>query len=158
MGNYYCYKTPIGKIIIGENDQRITHVLFEGNDAPEGYILNETPTLLEANKQLHEYFMGTRKEFDLDLNPSSGTVFMKSVWASLRNIPYGETRSYKDIAISIGKNRAYRAVGMANNKNPISIIIPCHRVIGSNGELIGYGGGLEIKSFLLDLEKAGAGS
>lgn len=153
MGNYYCYKTAIGEIIIGEKDSKITHILFEGNTAPEGYVLKEASILSEANKQLQEYLAGQRKEFDLELNPS-GTEFMRSVWAGLQKIPYGETRSYKDIAISIGKNKAYRAVGLANNRNPISIIIPCHRVIGANGALIGYGGGLDIKTFLLDLERS----
>ncbi len=153
MANIFYYDTPIGKILIGEKDNKITHILYDGQAVPKEYAINESPLLAEANRQLQEYFKGQRKEFDLDLNPS-GTEFMKKVWASLRVIPYGETRSYKDIAIAIGKDKAYRAVGLANNRNPISIIIPCHRVIGSNGNLVGYGGGLDIKSFLLDLEKA----
>ncbi len=153
MGHAYCYNTPIGKIIIGEKDNKITHLLFEGNSIPLGYIIKETPTLAKAHSQLQEYFKGQRKEFKLDLNPS-GTEFMKKVWTSLLKIPYGETRSYKDIAISIGHDKAYRAVGLANNRNPIAIIIPCHRVIGANGSLIGYGGGLHIKTFLLELERA----
>jgi len=153
MGSYFCYMTSIGEIIIGEKDSKITHILFEGNAAPEGYVQKETPALSEANRQLQEYFAGQRKEFDLELNPS-GTEFMRNVWASLQKIPYGETRSYKDIAVSIGKDKAFRAVGLANNRNPISIIIPCHRVIGANGALIGYGGGLDIKTFLLDLERS----
>lgn len=153
MGYAFYYRTPIGHIIIGEKDNKITHILFEGNSVPDGYVLKETSTLIEASKQLKEYFKGQRKEFKLALNPS-GTEFMKRVWTSLQDIPYGETRSYKDIAISIGRDRAYRAVGLANNRNPISIIIPCHRVIGANGALVGYGGGLDIKTYLLELERS----
>ncbi len=153
MGYYFTYKSPIGELIIGEKNSKITHVLFEGDTAPKGYELKETPVLAEANRQLEEYFAGQRKEFDLDLSPS-GTEFMRMVWASLQKIPYGETRSYKAIAQAIGKNKAYRAVGLANNRNPIAIIIPCHRVIGANGSLVGYGGGLNIKTFLLELEKS----
>jgi len=153
MGYAFYYNTPIGEIMIGEKKSKITHLLFEGNSPPSGYVIKETPILAEANRQLQEYFKGQRKEFKLDLNPS-GTEFMKKVWESLRKIPYGETRSYKDIAISIGHDKAYRAVGLANNRNPISIIIPCHRVIGANGSLVGYGGGLDIKTFLLELERS----
>lgn len=153
MANYYCYKSPIGELMIGEKEGKITHVLFEGSTPPEGYALGETPALAEANKQLQEYFVGKRKKFDLDLDPC-GTEFMRNVWASLQKIPYGETRSYKDMAISIGKDKAYRAVGLANNRNPISIIIPCHRVVGADGSLVGYGGGLDIKTFLLNLERS----
>lgn len=153
MGHAFYYNTPIGQIMIGEKDNKITHLLFDGNSIPSGYIIKETPILAEGNKQLQEYFKGQRKEFKLELNPC-GTEFMKKVWESLRKIPYGETRSYKDIAISIGHDKAYRAVGLANNRNPIAIIIPCHRVIGANGSLIGYGGGLHIKTFLLELERA----
>ena len=99
-----------------------------------------------------EYLEGKRREFDLPLAPA-GTEFMLRVWKALQDIPYGETRSYKDIATMAGNSKACRAVGMANNRNPISIFIPCHRVIGANGVLVGYGGGLDKKTFLLDLEK-----
>ncbi|HZJ82930.1 MAG TPA: methylated-DNA--[protein]-cysteine S-methyltransferase [Clostridia bacterium] len=157
MGNIFYYETPIGEIAIGEQDGAITHVLYKDHSLPEEYIVEETPILKEANRQLQEYFAGKRKDFSLDLNPS-GTPFMKSVWTSLQNIPYGETRSYKDIAISVERDKAYRAVGLANNRNPISIFIPCHRVIGSNGALIGYGGGLDIKTFLLELENTNKAS
>lgn len=153
MGYAFYYNTPIGQIIIGEKDNRITHLLFKENPLPPGYVIKETSILAEADRQLQDYFKGQRKEFNLDLNPS-GTEFMKKVWNSLRKIPYGETRSYKDIAISIGHDKAYRAVGLANNRNPIAIIIPCHRVIGANGNLVGYGGGLDIKTFLLELERS----
>ena len=105
-----------------------------------------------AQTQLEEYFSGERKEFDLPIK-LDGTPFQVSVWEALQRIPYGETRSYRDIAEEIGNPNSYRAVGLANNKNPISVIIPCHRVIGANGYMIGYGGGLNKKRRLLDLEK-----
>ena len=105
-----------------------------------------------AIEQLNEYFTGKRKDFDLPLAPS-GTHFQQKVWAQLQKIPYGQTRSYKDIAQSVGSPKGFRAVGMANNKNPIAIVIPCHRVIGADGSLVGYGGGLDMKQSLLDLEK-----
>ncbi len=114
--------------------------------------LNETPLIREAAKQLKEYLSGKRKTFDLSLDPE-GTPFQKAVWKTLTGIPYGETRTYKDIAERIGNPKACRAVGMANNKNPIAILIPCHRVIGAGGKLVGYAGGLDIKKKLLDLEK-----
>ena len=106
----------------------------------------------ECFKQLKEYFEGSRREFDLPIE-MNGTQFQKKVWKELLKIPYGETRSYKDIAISIGNEKACRAIGMANNKNHIPIIIPCHRVIGSNGKLVGYAGGIDIKEKLLNIEK-----
>lgn len=152
MGYFFCYDTPLGKIKIGEEDNYITHILYERSYPPHDYILKETPMIKNALLELEEYFRGERMDFDLPIKPK-GTEFMKKVWTSLLKIPYGETRSYKDIAISVGKEKAYRAVGMANNKNPISIIIPCHRVIGSKGSLVGYGGGLDTKDFLLKLEK-----
>ncbi len=105
-----------------------------------------------AIEQLNEYFTGKRKEFDLPLAPS-GTLFQQKVWAQLQKIPYGQTRSYKDIALAVGSPKGFRAVGMANNKNPIAIVIPCHRVIGADGSLVGYGGGLAMKQSLLDLEE-----
>ena len=104
-------------------------------------------------RQLDEYFAGTRREFDFPFR-LHGTPFQEQVWAALRQIPYGETRSYQEIARAIGHPKACRAVGMANHKNPIILVIPCHRVIGSNGSLVGYGGGLEMKQTLLELEKA----
>ena len=106
----------------------------------------------EVRRQLREYLSGKRKEFDLKLEPQ-GTQFQKDVWNAMLEIPYGETRSYKEIAQRIGRPLAYRAVGQASNRNPIAIIIPCHRVVGSNGSLTGYGGGMPIKIRLLDLEK-----
>ncbi|MBU3160256.1 methylated-DNA--[protein]-cysteine S-methyltransferase [Clostridium frigoris] len=119
---------------------------------PKGTNINETVLLKGANRQLQEYFSGKRKVFDLPLAPS-GTEFQQKVWHALREIPYGKTNSYKDIAKNIGNIKAARAVGMANNKNPILIFIPCHRVIGSNGKLVGYAGGLDVKEKLLNIEK-----
>lgn len=115
-------------------------------------IEKDTILLKDAEKQLEEYFCGKRKKFNLPLK-QEGTEFMQSVWKVLETIPYGETRSYKQIAEMIGNPKAVRAVGMANNKNNIPIIIPCHRVIGNNGKLVGYALGLEMKQWLLDLEK-----
>nr|WP_253201780.1 methylated-DNA--[protein]-cysteine S-methyltransferase [Clostridium sp. DSM 17811] len=119
---------------------------------PKGININETVLLKRANMQLQEYFCGKRKIFDLPLAPS-GTEFQQKVWNSLLEIPYGKTKSYKDIAKNVGNIKAARAVGMANNKNPIFIIIPCHRVIGANGKLVGYAGGLSVKEKLLAIEK-----
>lgn len=116
-------------------------------------ILKSCPTEIteKAYKQFQEYFSGIRKSFDLPIQ-MNGTIFQKKVWNELLKIPYGQTRSYKQIAQNIGNPKAVRAVGMANNKNPLPIIIPCHRVIGSSGKLVGYAGGLNIKKKLLDLE------
>lgn len=110
------------------------------------------PMLNKAAEELGRYFDGSLREFDLPLD-MMGTPFQLKVWEALRQIPYGETRSYKDIACMIGQPNAMRAVGGANNRNPVSIIVPCHRVIGANGQLVGYGGGLPIKTMLLSLEK-----
>ena len=106
----------------------------------------------EAARQLQEYFAGCRREFSLPLAPR-GTEFQRQVWYALEGIPYGETRTYGEIARAIGKPKACRAVGMANHRNPLSILVPCHRVVGADGSLTGYGGGLEAKQFLLELEK-----
>lgn len=153
MKNIFYYQTPIGKIAIAEKDNQITDLYFESNTIPtEKYNVKETEILKEANKQIQEYFDGKRKDFCLPLAPY-GTEFMKAVWNSLNSIPYGETRSYQEIAQSVKKEKAHRAVGLANNRNPIPIFIPCHRVIGKNKKLVGYGGGLEIKKYLLEIEK-----
>ncbi len=153
MGNVFYYETALGAIGIAETNDSITHLFFDGEKFPEkDYEKRETPVLAEAGKQLREYFEGRRREFDLPLAPS-GTEFMQKVWKVLQEIPYGETRSYKEIAAMAGNSKACRAVGMANNRNPISIIIPCHRVIGADGSLVGYGGGLDKKVFLLNLER-----
>jgi methylated-DNA-[protein]-cysteine S-methyltransferase len=148
--NGYYYETIIGRIGIVENGHAITHLFFNEIDL-EDINLIETPLLKKAHDELQEYLDGDRKEFDLPLE-LSGTEFQKKVWNALMEIPYGQTKSYKDIAERIGNIKACRAVGMANNKNPIAIFVPCHRVIGSNGKLVGYGGGLDIKERLLELE------
>lgn len=151
MYNVFYYETKIGKIGIAENQQAITHIFF-GTIELENFNIVETPLLRKAYDQLTEYLEGKRIEFDVPLE-FNGTEFQKKVWNALREIPYGKTCSYKEIAERISNPKACRAVGLANNKNPISIIIPCHRVIGANGKLVGYGGGLDIKEKLLKLEK-----
>jgi methylated-DNA-[protein]-cysteine S-methyltransferase len=152
MHYIYFYKTDIGKIGIVGSDAAITNLYLPGENIPHDLSKEETPILYTANQQLQKYFQGIIKNFDLPLH-MTGTDFMMKVWRSLLTIPYGETRSYGDIAKSIGNKKACRAVGMANHRNPISIIVPCHRVIGSDGKLVGYGGGLKIKSYLLELER-----
>ena len=156
MLNSFIYETPIGKVISFDNGKAITKLDFCKNKhtPTESCCQNkETALLKSAAAQLKEYFAGQRTLFDLPLEPA-GTDFQKAVWRALVGIPYGQTKSYKDIALAAGCPKGYRAVGMANNKNPIAIIIPCHRVIGSNGKLVGYAGGLDIKEKLLKLEQA----
>jgi methylated-DNA-[protein]-cysteine S-methyltransferase len=153
MKNIFYYNTKIGRIGIEENGEAITRLDFINKDVEEEIIQErETVLLKEAIKQINEYLDGNRSSFDLSLE-LSGTEFQKKVWNALKEIPYGETRSYGQIAKIIGNEKASRAVGMANNKNPIAIIVPCHRVIGANGKLVGYAGGLDIKERLLKLEK-----
>lgn len=147
MKNRICINSPSGALILEEKNGCIARLEF-GLCPEEG---EKTPVLCEAVRQLEAYFRGTLREFDLPLAPE-GTEFQLAVWRVLREIPYGQTRSYKEIAASIGREKACRAVGMANNRNPISIIVPCHRVIGADGSLVGYGGGLEVKKYLLRLE------
>lgn len=137
---------------IAEQDGNITEVYFAGESIPQDVELVETALISEAFLQLTAYLAGELKNFSLPLAPR-GTDFMQSVWKALYAVPYGKTASYKDIALAIDNPKAVRAVGQANNKNPIPIFIPCHRIIGSNGKLVGYSGGLEIKAFLLALEK-----
>jgi len=151
MKRVYYYDLSIGKIGIEEEKGAISRIIF-GNElkAPDVEEM-ETPIIKETAKQLAEYLAGKRKAFDLPLK-LKGTSFQMQVWQALTTIPYGETRSYRQIAEQIGNPKACRAVGLANNRNPIPIIIPCHRVIGTNGKLVGYGGGLEIKKRLLELE------
>lgn len=153
MEQTYCYEAPIGCLTIGDNGSAITKIQF-GKTQNFGA---ESPLAKKACKQLEEYFQGKRTQFDLPLQ-LRGTEFQKKVWQELCQIPYGSTCSYKDIAIKIGNEKAVRAVGGANNKNPIMIVVPCHRVIGVSGELTGYACGLDVKKYLLDLEsKAMAG-
>ena len=130
-----------------------THLINIQFTQPQKALLQTTELLSMATIQLDEYFQGKRTTFSLPFK-LTGTPFQLAVWKELQNIPYGQTTSYKEIAQKINKPKAYRAVGMANNKNPLPIIIPCHRVIGSNGKLIGYAGGLKLKNYLLELEKS----
>lgn len=147
---YFAYASPVGELFIAENDAGICCVSFSPLD-DVGILKKETALIKKTAKQLQEYFSGKRKQFDIPLS-THGTDFQQKVWQSLQQIPYGETRCYEQIAESVGNPKACRAVGSANNKNPISILIPCHRVIGKNGKPVGYGGGLDIKEFLLNLE------
>jgi methylated-DNA-[protein]-cysteine S-methyltransferase len=153
MKRYWEYEYPIGKIGIAETDGAVTGVFFADLDkySLQGFEQYESGFIQKAANQLDEYFAKKRKEFDLPLY-FEGTAFQKRVWAALLTIPYGETRSYGEIAIQIGNPKAPRAVGMANNRNPIAIVCPCHRVIGSDGSLVGYAAGLNNKEFLLNLE------
>ncbi|SIO68483.1 methylated-DNA-[protein]-cysteine S-methyltransferase [Burkholderia sp. GAS332] len=155
----YAYKlmdSPVGELKLVANGNRLAAILWE-NDKPNRVRLPEIveaddrPVLIETERQLNEYFAGTRDRFDLELD-FQGTDFQKKVWAALLTIPFGETRSYSDIATQIGNINAVRAVGAANGRNPISIVAPCHRVIGASGDLTGFAGGLTNKMLLLSLE------
>lgn len=151
MKSVYTYDSILGKISIAETDGCISHLHF-GADVPLADAnVWESPLLREAITQLRAFLAGTLRSFDLPLKPV-GTFFQHNVWQALCAIPYGETRSYGAVAAKIGKPKAARAVGLANNRNPIAIIVPCHRVIGTNGRLVGYAGGLGIKEQLLDIE------
>lgn len=156
MKKAYFYDTPLGRIGIAEEDGKITNLFFGSTVTPQKYITEETELLKKAGTQLKEYFAGTRKEFDLPVD-TGGTPFQKEVWKALTEIPYGQICSYQDIARRIGRPKACRAVGRANGTNPVAILVPCHRVIGKSGTLTGYAGGLDIKEFLLKLEKENAG-
>ncbi|MGN7737856.1 methylated-DNA--[protein]-cysteine S-methyltransferase [Ensifer sp. 22564] len=155
----YAFKTvatPVGLLKLVSTDVALAAILWE-NDDPKRVRLAPLiedvghPVLLLAERQLAEYFAGTRKSFDLPLD-FSGTPFQKRVWSELLTIPFGQTRTYGEIALAIGKPRAFRAVGAANGKNPISIVAPCHRVIGKDGSLTGFAGGLAAKECLLGIE------
>lgn len=153
MKYYKDINTIIGKVRIIEEDGYIIELQINKDfDKNEDILEKDTNILKNTERQLSEYFSGKRNTFDLKLNPK-GTDFMKKVWIELLNIPYGETRTYKEVAEKIGNPKGARAVGMANNKNPIPIIIPCHRVIGKNKKLVGYALGLDMKEFLLNLER-----
>ena len=152
---FYSYvDSPIGALLLTSERTVLQGLYFSSGNKARGadaeWERYDEP-FRRAKRQLDEYFAGERKQFDLELDPP-GTDFQKSVLAALLEIPYGETRSYLDIAEQIGNPKAVRAVGGANGNNPIAVIIPCHRVIGKNGSLTGFGGGLEVKSKLLELE------
>lgn len=155
MENTFIYNTQIGKIRIAEDGNAITEMdLLSPNTSVTDIEMKETELIRKAHEELREYLQGIRKEFTVPLNPK-GTEFQRKVWSALQTIPYGETRSYGQIAAQVGNPKACRAVGMANNRNPILIMIPCHRVIGADGSLTGYGGGLGLKEHLLNLEREG---
>lgn len=155
MNGFISIESPVGKLWIAADDDAILSLRPETEWNPSSSVVRcESPLLHRAKIELEEYFAGERSEFDLPLRPK-GTPFQQRVWEALRTIPYGQTRSYQEIAIQIGNPMACRAVGMANNRNPISLLIPCHRVIGKTGKLVGYGGGLAMKAALLALEQQG---
>lgn len=156
---YKVIESPIGKLKLVSSDKGLVAILWE-NDSPRRVRLSELvedkqhPVIVETERQLGEYFSGKRKAFSVALD-MRGTRFQKDVWEALLAIPFGETRSYGQLAKQLGNPRATRAVGAANGRNPISIIVPCHRVIGSSGKLTGFAGGLETKVHLLSLEERG---
>lgn len=161
MTKEYCYKllpSPVGELKLVASNEGLAAILWEDDD-PRRVRLNivredaRHPMLLEAERQLTEYFAGRRTAFDLPLD-FAGTAFQKAVWQALLTIPFGETRTYGQIATQIGRPTVARAVGAANGRNPISIVAPCHRVVGSTGALTGFAGGLEVKARLLTLERA----
>lgn len=157
---YTLMPSPVGQLTLVARDGKLTAILWE-KERPNRVRLgalqeaNNSPVLLETQRQLKEYFAGTRNRFELYLD-FAGTDFQKKVWQALLTIPFGETRSYSQIAVQIGHPKAVRAVGAANGRNPISIVAPCHRVIGASGGLTGFAGGLEAKQYLLELEDAEA--
>lgn len=156
---YKTMESPIGKLKLVASDKGLVAILWE-NDSPRRVRLSELheneehPVLLETERQLGEYFAGKRKTFSIALD-MRGTRFQKDVWEALLAIPFGETRSYGQLAKQLGNPQATRAVGAANGRNPLSIVVPCHRVIGSSGKLTGFAGGLEMKAHLLGLEGKG---
>jgi len=153
MKYFYLFSYDLCNLILAEEDGAICRVFFNTEKNPDGFEKRETPLIKEAAKQLDKYFNKKLKSFDLPLS-LHGTEFQTKVWKALQKIPYGETRSYGELARLTGNSKASRAVGMANNRNPTAIIVPCHRVIGHDGSLTGYAGGLELKRKLLDIEGA----
>ena len=153
MPQYIC-PSPIGSLSLVEENGALVAVRWNFDLSRDAVplALPSTPLLRQAAAELAAYFAGALREFTVPLAPK-GTPFQQKVWAALREIPYGETRSYKEIAAMVGNEKACRAVGMANNRNPLPIFIPCHRVVGADGKLVGYAGGLDVKTFLLNLEK-----
>ncbi len=155
MTTYYTYMdSPIGSLLLAGDGENLSTLGFPGGRMQRrhepGWVEDAAPFVL-AIEQLRAYFTGELKHFDLPLAPA-GTEFQRKVWSALQGIPYGETRSYGELAIEVGNGKASRAVGSANGKNPIPVIIPCHRVVGSDGDLTGFGGGIETKQRLLELE------
>ena len=154
---YMYMESPVGALKLVAHDQALVAVMWDNEDHKRVRLAElieniQHPMLLKVKQQLEQYFAGQRQQFNLPLD-CQGTDFQQQVWRALLTIPYGETRSYKDIALQIGNEKAVRAVGAANGRNPISIIAPCHRVIGSGGALVGFAGGLDKKQILLSLEQ-----
>lgn len=155
--SYQFLDSPVGQLKLVAHETALVAVLWENENSNRVRLAAlvedlQHPILLKTAQQLNEYFAGKRQQFDLPLD-FEGTAFQQQVWQALLTIPFGETRSYKQIAEQIGNVKAVRAVGAANGKNPISIIAPCHRVVGANGKLVGFAGGLENKEVLLKIEK-----
>ena len=159
---YSVFSSPVGDLLVSGTNGRIGQLSFLAtrnlDDEISSTWVRDDSRFSNASRQLEEYFSGRRKQFDLqiDVEPR-GASFSAAVWNELRNIPYGETASYRDIAERIGRPHACRAVGQANHRNPVAIVIPCHRVIGSDGSLTGFGGGLSTKEYLLNMEKEFSG-
>jgi len=153
---YFRTPSPVGPLFLAASTKGLVRLEFEGRvqslNAEKTQLHESEPALAPYLRELNDYFAGERREFSLPLD-LRGTEFQLACWHALLEIPYGETRSYRDIAETIGHPHAYRAVGMSNNRNPVAIVVPCHRVIASSGSLCGYGGGLDIKRKLLDLER-----
>lgn len=145
-----CIQSPAGSLRIYASDKGVTQIDFLETDAPEE--ATDDPILLQAITELREYFAGTRRVFELPIDLQSGTAFQREAWEKLRAIPYGTTMSYGAQAAAMGKPKAVRAVGGANGKNPLPVIIPCHRVVSSLGKLHGFSGGIELKRYLLGVE------
>ena len=148
--DFCLFDTPVGQMALAGEGDAISRLYLPGLPLPR-LASRETPLLARGREELLEYLAGARRDFDLPLAPQ-GTPFQQRVWAALREIPYGQTRSYRELALAAGSPWGYRAVGMANHRNPIPILIPCHRVVGADGSLTGYAGGLELKRKLLELE------
>lgn len=149
---FYQVPTDLGPFGLVASETALTHLFFAGESPRFDMTLQETPLLREAGLQLNQYLHGERQQFTLPLDPA-GSEFFQRAWQALIAIPYGETRSYQQIAVMVGNAKACRAVGLANNRNPLPIFIPCHRVIGANQKLTGYRGGLPLKQTLLELEQ-----
>lgn len=150
---FWLYDSPLGVYTAAEDGVGICSLYFGERQTSQDWIKKETPLLQETARQMEEYFSGSRKQFDLPLS-LAGTPFQLADWAALQTIPYGQTRYYQQIAEQLGNPKACRAVGLANNRNPVAVIIPCHRVLGKDGKLVGYAGGLAVKKGLLELEKS----
>lgn len=152
MISFWRYDSPLGIYTVAEDGEGICALFFGERPGKEKRTMQETPLLKRAAAQMAEYFSGARRSFDLPLS-LKGTPFQMADWAALREIPYGQTRCYQQIAEQLGNPKACRAVGMANNRNPVAVIIPCHRALGKDGKLVGYAGGLSVKQGLLALEQ-----